>query len=344
MPITPENALRDLKNGKFAPLYFIASEEPYYTDLVANYIAENALTPAQREFDATLVYGKDTKTTAVMDMARRFPVGDRQLIVVREAQDLPDFGKKDVRKRFENFVQRPVPTTILVFAWKHKKFDFSTKLAKLLDEKGILVQGKKIYENKLPDWIEQYVRSKKARINGQATLLLSEYIGMDLSRMARELDKLLLNFQGQENVQINPEHIEKYIGISRQYNVFELQKALAERNRTKAWKITQAFLKNPQDHPLIPIVSALFNFFSKVLVVHEHQRGGANVNKFELAKVLGVPPFFVTDYMLAARNFNPQKTIRVIENIQHADLGSKGIAEPTNHTAILQELVSQILY
>ncbi len=341
MPLSPQDALKELKEGKFSPLYFIASEEPYYTDLVTDYISEHALKPEQREFDASLLYGKDTSLVQVLKRARRFPVGERQLIVVREAQELSDFSKKDIRKRFEHYIQDPVPSTVLVFAWKHKKFDAKTKLAKLLDQSAKLVIGKRLYEDKLPMWIQQYVKQKGFSIATPATILLTEHIGLDLSRLSKELDKLFLNFE--DKIQITPEHIEKYIGISRKYNVFELQKAFAEKNQKKAWTIVGTFIKNPQDHPVIPIISSLYGFFIKILLTHEYKKRYNTVNKFELAKALGVPPFFVNDYTLAIRNYSLSKTLYIITKLQEADLCSKGIQEPSDQKGLLKELTASIL-
>lgn len=338
MPAKFETVLKDLKEGKYAPLYFLQGDEPFYIDQISDYIEENALTPAEKGFNQTVLYGKDVTMGQIVDASRRFPMmAQRQVVIVKEAQSISDFGKKEAQARLVSYVQNIVPTTILVFAFKNKKLDGRTQLFKELDKKGILVDTKKLYDNQLSDWVIQYCKQKEIGINPKAAFLMAEHIGNDLSRIANEIDKILLNYEGK--VEIDEQKVSQHVGISKEYNVFELQKALAQRNVLKSHQILDYFRSNPKSGPGIMVVGNLFTFFSRLLVVHQYKTLASR----DLAAKIGVNPFFINEFMAAARNYPLVKTMQVISFLNEADLRLKGVNNNASESQVLKEMVIKIL-
>jgi DNA polymerase III subunit delta len=339
MPQKPEDIYQLVKNNQYSPLYFLHGDEPYYIDIIADYIENNALTPAEKGFNLTVVYGKEATLRTIVESARRFPMmAKRQVIVVKEAQELPDLGKKEAQEVLANYAKNPVPTTVLVFAYKHKKLDGRSELNKALDKHAILVESKKMYDDKIPGWIKGFCKEEGYPITEKATLMLSEYIGNNLTRIANEIRKVLLNYK--ERVEITEEMVMKHVGISKEFNVFELQTALANKDVVKANQIIHYFAANPRDNPVIPIIALLFGYFSKVLLVHHNSK----MRKEELAALLKVNPYFVQEYQIAARNYPIAKTIRIIGYLHLADLQSKGVDSTLNDSQILKELIYKILH
>ncbi|GAA4846969.1 DNA polymerase III subunit delta [Algivirga pacifica] len=335
----PEIVLQELADNKFAPLYFLQGEEAFYIDQITDYVEEHALTPTERSFNQTVVYGKDVSMNQILETARRFPMmAMRQVLIVKEAQDITDFNRKSAQDQLLSYVSKPVPSTVLVFAYKHKTLDGRSALKKAIEKNAILVESKKLYDNKIPAWVKQYCRRKDYKIKEKAVALLSDHIGNDLTRIANELDKMMLNYDS--DTEITEVMIAKHVGISREYNVFELQSALGKKEIFKANQIIHYFQSNPRNNPIIPIISMLFAYFTKVMLVHNNRGAG----KQELARLLGVNPYFVTEYMLASQNYTPAKTRKIIEHLHQADLQSKGIDSVASEGEILRELVFKIMH
>ena len=337
---SPESVLQEIKAGRLAPIYFLQGDEPYYIDQITDYIEKNVLNESEKGFNQMVLYGKDAAVATVLNQARRFPMmSERQVVIVKEAQDIPDLGREEGKKLLESYVKNPQPSTILVFCHKYKTLDGRSSLAKTIDKHAVLVNTKKLYDNQLPDWIEQYVKGTGNAIEPKASFMLSEYIGNDLARLANEVQKLLLNFT--EKVTINPGMVQKYVGISKEYNTFELQKALALKDVVKANQIIQYFDGNPKNNPVILVIAFLFSYYSKLLLLHHQQA----YQEAAVAKVLGLHPFVAKEYLPALRNYSPDKVIANIGWIQQADLQSKGIAGAgMSDGQILKELVYRLMH
>ena len=340
MAHTPESVLKELKNGVFHPVYFLQGEEAFYLDQITDYIEANALTEAEKGFNQMVMYGKDVAMNAVITNARRFPMmAQRQVVIVREAQEIQDLGKEDGQKLLLDYLQNPSTSTILVMAHKHKSLDSRKKLAKELDKKAILVTTKKLYDNQVPAWISDYVKSKGHSIQPKALQMLADFIGNNLERLSNEIDKVLINFEG--TVEIDPAMVQKYVGISKEYNVFELQKAITVRDVLKANRIVNYFAANPKDNPVIPTIAVLYNFFSKLLVAHHSKEN----NDKMLAGILKVSPFFVKEYLLAKRNYPYGKVVENIGHLSRADLQSKGVnSGDLKDGELLKELVYRLMH
>jgi DNA polymerase-3 subunit delta len=339
MPLNPDSVLKELKEQKYLPIYFLHGEEAYYIDRICDYIEDKIIQPSEKSFNQTVVYGKDVNMGGVLAAARRYPMmAQRQLMMVKEAQEITDIGKEQGRELLLQYVQKPVMTTILVFAHKHKKLDTRTNLGKELDKKNFLVESKSLYDNQLPKWITDLVKEKGHSIGDKAALLVAEYIGNDLNRINNEINKLLINFQ--TKIEINEDIIAKYIGISKEYNTFELQSAIASKNVLKANRIVNYFESNPKNNPLIPVIALLFGYFSKLMLIHQSK----DKTKPAVASVLKMNPFFVDEYLAASRNFSAEKVVRIIGFLREADMQSKGIGSTAEDGQILRELIFKILH
>ncbi len=340
MAASPESVIKDLQNRKYAPVYFLQGEEPYYIDLISDYIEKNCLSESEKGFNQTVLYGKDVNMNTILLNAKRFPMmSERQVVIVKEAQEISDLGKEAGDKQLDAYLQNPLPSTILVFAHKYKSLDGRKGLAKTMDKFAILVNSKKLYDNNLPEWVVGYLSGKSYKVSQKAAIMIADYIGNNLSRIANEMDKLLINLKPGEEV--NEDLVEKHVGISKEYNVFELQKALITKDVLKANRIVNYFDANPKNNPLIPIVTVLFNFFSKLLVLH----GTENKAEGNIAKELGVNPYFAKDYITAGRAYSVGQVARIIHAIRQADMASKGIdSVSSSEGQILKELVFKILH
>lgn len=331
---TFENIMRDLKNKVYYPIYLLMGDEPYYIDKVSDYIEDNLLDEAEKGFNQTVVYGNETEVMSIVDSAKRYPMmSNHQLVMVKEAQNLKKI------EDLESYVENPLESTILVLCYKYKNLDKRKGVTKKIIEKGIVLESKKLYDNQIPEWIAGYVKQKGYAINPPTTIMLSEYLGNDLSKVENEINKVIINIP--KGGEITKELVEKYVGISKEFNFFELNDAISNRNILKANKIISYFAKNPKDHPMVLSVTMLFGFFSKVLAYHFTQDKSQN----NLASVLKVNPYFVKDYQLAARNYNPKQTVHIIALLREYDLKSKGV---DNNSAddgeLLKELVYKILH
>jgi len=340
--MTAPEILKDLRNRKYKPLYLFHGDEPYFIDMLGNYIEHHLLSEADRGFNQTVVYGKDTDMMTVLNAAKRYPMmSDYQVVLVKEAQDMK-WGKEDDDKKsidpLLSYLDKPLPSTILVFCYKYGKFDKRKKSYKAIEKNGLVFESAALYDNKIPGWIEDFVKEKGYRISPQASALLSEYLGNDLSKVANELEKLMLNVNsGQE---ITPKEIQDNIGISKEYNVFELQTALSMRNVVKVNRIINYFESNPKSNPIVVVLGTLNNYFTKVLRYHY----ASDKSPQALARDLGVSPYFVKDYEQAARTFNYGKTMQIIGLLREYDLKSKGVESNLDHGDLMKELMFKILH
>lgn len=340
MPYTPQQVLAQLQQKQYAPVYFLQGEEPYYIDLITHYIEKNVLSAAEKSFNLTIVYGKDQSMHEILTYARRFPMGsERQVVIVKEAQELQDLKSEAGRKLLEAYIQSPQPATLLVLAYKYKTLDARTSLSKVLTQQAVLVYSKKIYDNQIGKWIMAYARERALCITEKATLMLQEYIGSDLSRLVNELNKICLNLE--EDTEIDDVMVQTYIGISRTFNAFELQKSLAQKDVLKAHQIVLHFEANPKNNPAIPLVVLLFVFFSKLLLLHHAKDKSTS----SLATKLQVSPYFIQEYMLAVQHYPLPKVIENIHHLHQADLQLKGVDYPaTPEGQILKELVFKLMH
>ncbi|MDE5420623.1 DNA polymerase III subunit delta [Ancylomarina sp. DW003] len=333
--MTFEEIYSSIKKQEYAPIYFLMGEESFYIDKITDYILDNALPEAERDFNQTLFYGKDADIANIIDTARRFPMmATRQLVVVKEAQHLKNI------ELLSSYIKNPLQSTILVINYKYKSLDKRKAFTKDVAKFGILFESKKIYENQLPDWITKYTSTLKLKIETKASILLAEFLGNDLSKISNELDKLSINIP-QGNT-ITPDDIEKNIGISKDYNNFELQNALGKKDVIKANQIINYFSTNEKNNPIYVTIALLHSYFSKILKFHFLKN---KTNDKLVASALGVNPFFVKDYKSAARLYNPKKLVTIINLLREYDLKSKGIGNVSSKNGdLLKELIFKTLH
>lgn len=340
MAETYQNILQKLKNNQYAPVYFLQGEETYYIDQVSDYIEANALEERLKSFNQIITYGKETDLQTVLTLAREFPMmSDRRVIIVKEAQELQSINKEQGEKLIINYLENQQTSTILVFCYKYKTLDKRKKLSKALIKHAVVLNAKKMYDNQLADWIALYIKEKGRKINQKAIFVIVENIGNNLTRITKEINKILINLDA--NAEITSEDVYENIGISKEYNVFELQKAMVYKNILKANQIINYFKLNPKNNPLIPIISLLFSFYTKILLVHHAKYKSER----EIASTLKINPFFVKEYITAAKNYPLKETIQKIGFIKEADLQSKGVGQVSmKEGAILKELVFKLLH
>ena len=340
--MTAPEILKDLKNRKYKPIYLLHGDEPYFIDQVSNYVEHHLLPEAEKGFNQTVLYGKDTDVMTVLNASKRYPMmADYQVVLVKEAQEMKWGSESDDKKSINpllNYLENPLPSTILVFCYKYGKFDKRKKTYKAIEKSGVVFESAPFYDSKIPAWVEGYLSEKGYRVNQQASLMLAEYLGNDLSKIANELDKLMLNVAaGQE---ITLKHIHDNIGISKEYNVFELQTALGKKDAYKVNQIINYFEANPKANPIVLVLGNLNNFFTKVLVYH-YVKDKLPQN---LARELGVSPYFLKDYEQAARSYNYGKTMQIIHYLREYDVKSKGVESNTDHGGLMKELMFKILH
>lgn len=331
-----EQIISELKNKIYKPIYFLSGDEPYFIDLITKYINDNVLTDAEKSFNQSVLYGKDTEIHTVINAAKRFPMmANYQVVIVKEAQNIKNIDD------LIHYANTPLKSTILVINYKYKTLDKRKKLYKVLNENSVLYESKKLYDNEVPGWINGYLKNKNRTVDPSAGMLLTEYLGNDLGKIANELDKLIITLPDGE-YKISTSHIERNIGISKEYNNFELHKALTQKNILKSNRIVNYFGHNSKDNPFTLTISSLYHFYSKVLTYHfikdKNDRRG-------IAATLKVNPYFVGDYEKAAKSYNPKKTVEIISLLREYDLKSKGFNNvSTSHGELLKELVYKILH
>jgi len=346
--MTIEQIFNDLKKKIYHPVYFLQGEEPFYIDQISDYIEQHVLSESEKEFNQTIVYGREIDILTLISYARRYPMmSNYQVIIVKEAQDMKslfskekeDSKKKDEKDPFIEYLLNPTPTTLLVFCYKYNKIDKRTKAAKILDKSSVLFETKKIYDDKLPAWIGAYAQGIDMKINPKALQILAENLGNDLSKIANELGKLKLNLKpGQE---VTPEIVEENIGVSKDFNIFELQKALGTRNSLKAFRIVNYFASNPKNNLMIMNIPQLYTYFLKILTYHKLEDRSTN----NASSVLGINPYFLSDYTKAAKEYSAELCIRNIGLIREYDLRSKGVNNfSTGEGELMKELVYKMLH
>mgnify|MGYP003556137685 CR=1 FL=1 len=325
--------INDIKAGKISPMYFFMGEEAYYIDKLTEYIENNLLTEDEKSFNQTVVYGRDISIEDIVSNAKRYPMmAERQVIIVKEAQDLV----KTIDK-LESYAEKPQATTVLVFAYKYKTVDKRKKLVKILAKNGVLFESKKMYENQVGSWINRVLSGKGYSIEPKATAILVEFLGNDLGKINNELEKLQIILPKSHT--ITPKDIEVNIGFSKDFNNFELRKAIGDRDQKKAFTIANHFAQNSKDNPMVVTVTLLFSFFSQLLQYH----GLKNKDPKNVAMVLGVNPFFLKDYDIAIKNYPMRKVSAIVASLRETDVKSKGVgANAMSHSDLLNELLVKI--
>ena len=324
----------DIEKGILKPVYFLMGEEPYYIDKISEFIENNILTEEEKGFNQMVLYGRDVTIEDIADNAKRFPMmADKQVVIIKEAQDL-----SRTIENLTSYVENPQPSTVLVLCYKYKTIDKRKKLYKAIQKAGVVYESKKLYENQVAEWIRRVLSGKKYEIDTKATLMLIEFLGTDLSKISNELDKLMVVLP--VGSKITGKTIEENIGISKDYNNFELRKAVGERNVLKVNQIINYFAQNQKANPLIMTISLMNGFFTQLLIYHSL----SDKSKNSVARALGVNPFFVSDYSVAAKNYPMRKVSQVIGLLRDADVKSKGVGANLPAGDILKELLFKIIH
>ena len=324
----------DIKNGNIKPVYFLMGEEPYYIDKISEFIEKNVLSEEEKGFNQMVLYGRDVAIEEISDNAKRFPMmAERQVVIVKEAQDLSRTIEKLV-----SYVENPQPSTVLVLCYKYKTIDKRKKLYKAIQKLGLVYESKKLYENQVADWIRRVLAGRKYKIENKAALMLVEFLGNDLSKISNELEKLIVILP--EESTITALHIEENIGISKDYNNFELRKAVGERDVVKVNRIINYFGQNQRANPIVVTISLLNSLFTQLLIFHSL----SDKSKNSVAKALKVNPFFVSDYIAAGKNYPMRKVSQVIALLRDADVKSKGVGANLSSGEILKELLFKIIH
>lgn len=328
-----EKIIGEWKQGKFKPIYWLEGEEEYFIDKVVDYAEHHILNESETSFNLSVFYGRDAAWADVVNACRRYPMfSEKQVVLLKEAQQMRDIEK------LEGYVDNPLPSTIFVVSYKNKKVDGRTKFAKLLKEKAVFISTKKMYENQIPEWTGELVQSKGLSITPKALHLLVDHIGNDLTRITNEIDKLSVNLGKRKS--ITEEDIEQYVGVSKDFNVFELQSSLARKDLPAAIRIIQYFEANPKAGPIQLILPSLYSFFSKVFMIH----GAAGMDEKGIASAIGVNQFFMKDYSQAARAFSYDETEKVLLLLHSYNLKSLGVnSSGAEDASLLKELVIKMI-
>lgn len=328
------NIVSEISKGNIKPIYFLMGEEPYYIDKISEFIEDHILDETEKGFNQSVLYGRDVTVEEIIGAAKRYPMmAERQVIIVKEAQDLS--------RTIENltaYATNPQMSTVLVINYKFKKLDKRKSLYKAIHKIGLVYESKRLYENQVADWIRRVLSGKKYQVEPKAAHMLVDFLGTDLSKINNELQKLI-TILPQQTI-ITPKHIEENIGISKDFNNFELRKAVGERNVSKANQIIEYFSQNPKSNPLVMTISLLNSFFTQLLVYH----GLKNKSRDHAANALGIRAFFVKDYVTAANNYPMRKVAQIISLLRDADVKSKGVGASHTQRDILKELLFKILH
>ena len=325
--------VNDIKAGNIKPIYFLMGEEAYYIDKLSDYIEDKVLTEDEKGFNQTVLYGRDVTIEDIVSTAKRYPMmAERQVVIVKEAQDL----SRTIEK-IESYAENPMPSTVLVICYKYKTLDKRKKVTKLLAKNGVVYESKKLYENQVGDWIKRVLAGKKYSIEPKANAMLVEFLGTDLSKINNELEKLQIILP--KGSTITPKHIEENIGFSKDFNIFELRKAIGDRNQLKAYTIADNFAQNPKDNPIVMTTGLVFSFFVQLLKYH----GLQDKNPNNVAKVLSVNPFFLKDYDIALKNYPMRKVSQIVGLLRDIDVKSKGVgANALPQSDLLKEMLFKI--
>ena len=323
--------IKSIDAGKIAPIYALMGEEPYYIDVISQYIEDRLLSEAEKGFNQMTLYGRDTKVEEIIEHAKRFPMmSERQVIIIKEAQDLAR-----TIEQLADYAAAPQPTTVLVLCYKYKKLDARKKLLKSIRSNVVVFESNKLYDNQIPDWIKKVLLGRGRHIAPKAAQMLADFLGNDLSKINKELEKLAIVVP--QSHEIDAALIEEHVGISKDYNNFELQSAIASGDKVRAYAIAQYFANNPKNHPVIMTIALLYNFYSKLLLYHSLS------DKSIAPKVLGINPYFVKEYHTAAQIYPMKRVSGIITSIRRIDMKSKGLGTvPLTPKDLLQELLLAI--
>lgn len=332
--MTYEQILSDIRNKVYYPIYVLMGEEPFFIDTISDLLEEQVLDPADRAFNQLVLYGRDVDVQTIVTQARNYPMtGNYQVIIVKEAQDIKNI------EDLENYIEKIPDTTILVINYKYKKIDKRRALAKKVDKRGVLFESKKLYDNNIPGWIEKYLSQSNYSITPKACQMLADFLGNDLHKVRNELEKLMIAVPASRR--INDEDVERNIGISKDFNIFELQKALGNRDVLKTNQIVDYFGSNSKDYPLLMTTIMLYGFYTKILKIHSTRDKSRN----NLASLLGLNPFFVQDYQTAAANFTIADAVRGIGVLREYDLKGKGYgSSDIGDAELYKEMIFKLLH
>lgn len=331
MPV--KKIIAEWKNKVFKPVYWLEGEEEYFIDQAINYAEHNILNENESAFNLSIFYGRDASWADVINACRRYPMfAERQIVLLKEAQQMRDIEK------LEAYVENPLHSTVFVVSYKNKKVDGRTKFAKLLKEKGVLISTKKMYDNQVPEWTQELIQSKGLSISPKGLALLVDHIGNDLTRIENEIEKISVNLGKRKT--ITEEDIEEFVGVSKEFNVFELQSALAKKDLSKAIRIIQYFEANPKAAPVQLVLPSLYGFFSKVFMVF----GAGTIEEKAVATAIGVNPFFIKDYMQAAKMYEYKGTENALLLLHSYNLKSIGVnSAGTEDASLLKEMVVKMI-
>ena len=325
----------ELKQKTFKPIYLFMGEETYFIDQLSDYLQNNILAEAERSFNEMIFYGKDADVLNIINSARRYPMmATHNVVIVKEAQSLKGI------EQLSHYTEKPLSSTVLVIAYKYKSLDKRTVLYKSILKNGLVFESNKIYDDQVPAWIDKYLKAKAYSIEPNASMLLLEFLGNDLSKIAMELDKLILTLPS-DSKKISPDSIEKNIGISKEYNNFELHKALIQKNPEKAFRIAFYFGDNQKSSPLIVTIASLYFFYAKLIAFHYVKDSSRN----EIIAALKINPYFLNDYVQGYKAYPLSKSLKIISVLREYDLKSKGVNNSSNSAGdLLKELIFRIIY
>jgi len=328
--MTFEQIISDIRNKVYYPVYMLMGEEPYFIDTISDLIEDTVLEEQYQDFNKIVVYGRDVDARAIINQAKSYPMtGNYQVLIVKEAQDVKDIDA------IEPYVLHPLESTILVLNYKYKKLDKRKSLSRTIEKKGVLYESKKLYENSIPEWINRYLAQKNYTITPKACQMIADYLGTELQKVRNELEKLIISQP--TGTTITEDAVERNIGISKDFNVFELQQAIGKKNIRNAYRIVLHFGSNSKDNPLLMTVVILYNYYVKLLKCHYTTDRSRN----NLASVLGVNPFFVNDYTEAIKHYPVSKIVQNISILREFDLKAKGMG---NVSADDSELYKELVY
>jgi|YNPMSStandDraft_1061717.scaffolds.fasta_scaffold00120_23 DNA polymerase-3 subunit delta len=340
--LTYEQIINELQKKIYRPVYFLMGEEPFFIDDISNFIEENVLNQAEKSFNLTVVYGKDVDLPSIVSLAKRYPMmSNYQVLIVKEAQNIKNIDASEIGKKNNpliQYLQDPLKSTILVILYKGKKLEKNKKLYKAIDDKGIIFESKKIYEDKIPTWITNQFKKRGKSIEPQAAVFMADFIGNNLAAIINEINKILIFLENEKNITVK--HIEKLVGVSKEFNNNELLKAIGKRDITQTNKIVLYFASNSKQYPVQQTITMLFDFFQKTLLYKDIQQQTDQ----EIASKLGIHPFFLTDYKICSKNFTRNQIIKNIHHIREYDVKAKGVNSTTEPHELLKELVCKIIY
>lgn len=334
---TFQHIIQDLKSRRFAPVYMLMGDEAYYIDLISDYIADHVLSPEECDFNQTICFGSDVTAVQVADMARRYPMmAEYQVIIVKEAQNIRSL------EALEKYLKNPVKSTILVWCHKNGKIDARKKAIGLAQAVGVVFESKKLRDYQLPDFIQDYLKKENVSIDPKACQMIADHIGTDLSRLASELDKVLISLP-EDHLRVTPEVVEREIGVSKDFNAFELRNAIIQKDSFKANQIVKYFDSNPKAGSLYSFLPLLFSYFQNLMIVHYAPRRNSEqdiAGALDLRNTWGV-----RDYMIGLKNYSARKTMDIISKLRDIDGKSKGLDNPNTGVGdLMKELVFFILH